>query len=517
MVLGPRLDLRQSQQLVMTPQLQQAIKLLTLTNVELEAFIETEVEKNPLLEMGDIDGGGEPMEAASGEDGPIADAFVSTDSAFSDDRPMAAQDSPLDVDMGESVFHHNGAGDGDTMREGGGPLDGLSVSGAGAASGGTSFDDLPGLDATLAEDLSLHDHLLGQAGVAFSDPADLFIARYLIDLVSETGYLPQDLGEAVHRLGVLEDDVLRVLATLQTFEPTGVCARSLAECLMLQAREADRFDPAMETLLNNLELLARGDIPALKRLCAVDNEDMADMIRELRAYNPKPGLAYGGERVQTVVPDIFVRKSPTGSWQVELNSATLPRVLVNRTYYAELNTKNASKAEKQFLTDQLASANWLLKALDQRARTILKVATELVRRQEEFFEHGVRYLRPLNLRVIAEAISMHESTVSRVTSNKYMSTNRGVFELKFFFSSAIQGADGGDALAGEAVKSRIRDLIDAESPNNILSDDDLVKLLVSESVDIARRTVAKYREAMHIPSSVQRRRLKAVAKSKVMA
>ncbi|MEX6723722.1 RNA polymerase factor sigma-54 [Parapedomonas caeni] len=521
MALGPRLDLRQSQQLVMTPQLQQAIKLLTLTNLELESFIATEIEKNPLLESGDADGDlatenrPEPDSEGFGDvQGGDSDDFgepteISAADAMLRDNPGGDSESPLDVDLGEDVYHHDAAPDrqeasafdsGDAM---------LSLNGQGAVTGGGGGeDDMPGLDALLVEDKSLHDHLHDQARLAFTTPDDRLIAAHLIDLIDESGYLSAPLDDIALRLGVTLPAVEAALRIIQTFEPTGVGARSLSECLKLQAREADRLDPAMEMLLNNLELLARGDLNALRRLCGVDAEDMADMIRELRNYNPKPGLEFGGERVQTVVPDIFVRKTPVGSWGVELNTATLPRVLVSRSYYTELTSRTSNRAERVFLSECLQSANWLVKALDQRARTILKVAAELVRQQEDFFEQGVRHLKPLNLKNIADVIGMHESTVSRVTANKFLSCQRGVFELKYFFTSAIQSADGGDAHSAESVKQRIKELIDAEQPSDVLSDDKLVEILVAEKFDIARRTVAKYRESMKIPSSVQRRRLK---------
>jgi RNA polymerase sigma-54 factor len=515
MALGPRLDIRQSQQLVMTPQLQQAIRLLALTNMELEAYVAGEIEKNPLLEVGMSEG------ESGGADGPEAEAPAEPLAPPSENgvdqiltQGGEAGGDGLDIDLSGDVFHHNGASDdagGDAPQSSGG-LDGtLSLNGNGAVSGSGFDEDLPGFESLLTKADSLQEHLLAQVGTAFDDPAQRLIASHLVDLVDDTGYLIGETIEIAERLGASSAEVEAVLHVMQTFDPTGVCARTLAECLKLQAREVDRLDPAMLTLLDNLHLLARGDMPALKRLCRVDHEDLADMIRELRSYNPKPGLLYGSDRVETVVPDIFVRKSSAGSWQVELNTATLPRVLVNRTYYAELTGKSAERDDKLFLSECLASANWLVKALDQRARTILKVASEVVRQQEEFFEVGVRALRPLTLRAIADAIGMHESTVSRVTTNKFVSCSRGLFELKYFFTAAIQSADGGDAHSAEAVRDRIRELIDAENPDEILSDDRLVEILKGESYDIARRTVAKYREALKIPSSVQRRRLKAMA------
>jgi RNA polymerase sigma-54 factor len=482
MSLAPRLDLRQSQQLVMTPQLQQAIRLLALSNLEIEGYIAEEIEKNPLLEGGAGDAvdtpepvAAEPAEAGGGDGEAALD--IDSDAAFE-------EDSPAD-------------------RAGG--LDGSLGMGA-TGSGGTP-EDGPDFDSFAAPDLSLADHLLAQAG-AVIDGGDMFIAAHLIDQIDETGYLTVPLLDVANRLGVPLARVEAVLTCIQTFDPTGVGARNLAECIALQAREADRYDPAMAALIDNLDLVARGERARLKRICGVDDEDLGDMIRELRDYDPKPGCRYGGEPAPSVVPDVFVAQTKTG-WAVEINAATLPRVLVNRSYYAELSSAK-DKASKAWLSDCLASANWLVKALDQRQRTIIKVASEIVRQQEAFFLKGVAHLRPLTLAKVAEAIEMHESTVSRVTSNKYLSCARGLFEMKYFFTSAIQAADGGEAVSAEAVKSAIRALIQAEDAKAILSDDTLVDLLKAKGFDIARRTVAKYREAMGIGSSVQRRRQKAL-------
>jgi len=245
---------------------------------------------------------------------------------------------------------------------------------------------------------------------------------------------------------------------------------------------------------------------------AVDEEDLTDMIAEVRRLNPKPGLAFGGGVVQPIVPDVFVRPAPDGSWNVELNADTLPRVLVNQSYYASVSKTAKNEKEKNFLAECFQTATWLTRSLDQRARTILKVSTEIVRQQDAFLAHGVQHLRPLNLRIVADAIGMHESTVSRVTANKYMATPRGIFELKYFFSSSIASADGGEAHSAEAVRHRIKQMIDAESPADVLSDDTIVQRLKDAGIDIARRTIAKYREAMKIPSSVQRRREKQSSK-----
>ncbi|ODP39617.1 RNA polymerase factor sigma-54 [Sphingomonas turrisvirgatae] len=497
MSLAPRLDLRQSQSLVMTPQLQQAIKLLALSNLEIETFIAEEVEKNPLLDAGagdDERGVAEPdREPVVERDGP-ADAGELLDSGAS------TGEAALDVDLATETFHHDSPSDSIGGLDGG-----LGLAGTGS---GGSAEDGPDFDSFSAPDLSLADHLLAQAGATVGG-TDLFIAQHIIDQIDETGYLTASLLDMATRLGVPLARVEAVLAIIQTFDPTGVGARDLAECLALQAKEADRYDPCMAALIANLDLLARGELGRLKRICGVDDEDMADMIRELRNYDPKPGCKYGGEPVPAVTPDIFVAPRGQG-WAVELNSATLPRVLVNRAYYAEVSSGPQDKSSKAWLSDMLASANWLVKALDQRQRTIIKVASEIVKQQEAFFRHGVSHLRPLTLRNVADAIEMHESTVSRVTSNKYLYCARGLFELKYFFTSAIQSADGGDAVSAEAVKSAIRALIQAEDAKKILSDDTLVELLNAKGFDIARRTVAKYREAMGIGSSVQRRRQKAL-------
>lgn len=487
MSLAPRLDLRQSQSLVMTPQLQQAIRLLALSNLEIEGVIAEELEKNPLLEAtAPADDAPpverEPVEAARDEPAGADELVMSGEAAG----------ESLDVDIAAERFDDA-------------PADSIGLGDAGA--GGMAGEDAPDLDAFAEGPPSLADHLAGQAGHVLSG-TDLIVAQHLIDLIDETGYLTANLLDVSARLGVPLALVERVLAVIQTFDPTGVGARDLAECIALQAKEADRYDPCMARLIDHLDLLARGEIARLKRICQVDDEDMADMIRELRGYDPKPGCRYGGEPAPAVVPDLFVART-RGGWAIEINNATLPRVLVNRRYYGELARGPQDKASKAWLSDCLASANWLVKALDQRQRTIIRVATEIVKQQEAFFLKGVAHLRPLTLRQVADAIEMHESTVSRVTSNKYLSCARGQFELKYFFTSAIQAADGGEAVSAEAVKSAIRALIQNEG-TKVLSDDTLVELLNARGFDIARRTVAKYRESMGIGSSVQRRRQKAL-------
>jgi RNA polymerase sigma-54 factor len=294
---------------------------------------------------------------------------------------------------------------------------------------------------------------------------------------------------------------------VQGLEPAGVGARSLAECLILQAKAADRYDPAMARLIDNLELLSKGRTTDLKRICGVDDEDLADMIRELRAYDPKPGCQLSPLGSEEVAPDVFIRKTRDG-YAVELNQATLPRLLVNRRYYQELRSGPQDKSSRAWLSECLQSASWLVKALDQRARTIIKVVSEIVKRQQGFFDRGVSAMKPMTLRDVAEAIGMHESTVSRVTSNKYLLCDRGLFELKYFFGSGVQSAEG-EGAAAEAVKDAIKQLIDLET--EILSDDAIAALLKQKGFDCARRTVVKYRESMGIGSSIQRRRMRKIA------
>ncbi|MGY2902140.1 RNA polymerase factor sigma-54 [Bradyrhizobium sp. URHC0002] len=525
MALTQRLEFRQSQSLVMTPQLMQAIKLLQLSNLDLSAFVEEELERNPLLDR-----------ASDGPEAPVAGEPATERAEFSD-----SGDSGSYGDEGGDTFDMASGSAGEAFEPGqedwlnrdlgsrteieqtlDTPLDNVfSEEPAEAAArvaqdaaptaytewgGGASNDDDYNLEAFVAAEVTLGSHLAEQLAVAFSGPAQRMIGQYLIDLVDDAGYLPADLGQAAERLGASQADVDAVVSVLQKFDPPGVCARNLSECLAIQLRELNRYDPAMQALVENLDLLARRDVASLRKLCGVDDEDITDMIGEIRRLDPKPGLKFGSARTQTMVPDVYVRPGPDGGWHVELNSDTLPRVLVNQVYYTELSKTIRKDGDKSYFSDCLQNATWLVRALDQRARTILKVATEIVRQQDGFFTHGVAHLRPLNLKAVADAIQMHESTVSRVTANKYMATNRGSFELKYFFTASIASADGGEAHSAEAVRHHIKLLIDAEAPAAILSDDTIVERLRESGIDIARRTVAKYREAMRIPSSVQRRR-----------
>jgi RNA polymerase sigma-54 factor len=514
MAITAKLELRQGQSLVMTPLLQQAIKLLQLSHVELQSFIEAELERNPLLERADPD---EP--AASADPGPgsapgLKDEPDGQSSAPETDAGDGEEGEWIDLESDTSRSEDLDVEPQDTFPDAD-PAALAGANGLGTAafgqSGGGGSGDAPNLEAYVAGEKTLKDHLTEQLTLAFADPARRLIGHHLIDMTDEAGYLSGDLAGVAGLLGAPPALVEETLRVMQGFDPSGVFARDLRECLSLQLKEQDRCDPAMAALIENINLLAVHDLPALKRAAKVSDEDLFDMIAEVRRLDPKPGLRYGSAPAQVVVPDVLVRALPDGSFHVELNSDTLPRVLVNRSYYATVSRSATRKEDRLYLTDCFQTANWLVKSLDQRARTILKVAREIVRQQDAFLTHGVRHLRPLNLKTVAEAIAMHESTVSRVTANKYMATNRGLFELKYFFTSAIAATSDGDAHSSESVRDRIRAMIEAEPAASVLSDDQIVERLKEDGIDIARRTVAKYREALRIPSSVQRRRQKRLA------
>ena len=483
MALGPRLEIRQSQSLVMTPRLQQAIKLLALSNLELETHIAEALEANPLLEVGEVsrEAGEEIALPGERESAPLMD------SAGGEEAPLDVEASALDPEAAP--------GDADWGR---------------AADSGGFDSELPDFENRQGEGPTLAEHLLDQIGAAARDTREALVAARLVGEIDEAGYFIGDIPALAGELAVPRAEVERGLALIQSLDPTGVGARSLAECLALQAREADRYDPCMARLIDNLEALAKGEIARLKRLCDIDDEDFADMLAELRGYDPKPGLKFGGGEEAAVVPDVLVTPGKEGGWTIALNEDSLPRLVVNRAYYLELKDGCTDRKSQAWLGEQLGEANWLIRALDQRARTILKVAAEIVERQAGFFREGVIAMKPLILRDVAEAIEMHESTVSRVTSNKYLACPRGTFEMKYFFSSGVAAADG-EGASSEAVKARIRALVEKEDAKAVLSDEALVALLKADGFDLARRTVAKYREAIGIGSSAERRRAKRLA------
>ncbi len=491
MALAPRLDMRQSQSLVMTPQLRQAIKLLQSSNLEVTAFVEEELERNPLLERD------ERAEARTGAEdraaeAPPAEPANAHAAAVSETMP-SADAAPLDADY-DNVFE----------------ADGFRMDGAGRGGRADFDDDLSGIDELADGRVSLREHVAEQIRLTFHDPRERLVAAQMLALLDPAGRLAVEDAAIAAAMGCAEAMVAGVRARLSRLDPVGMFCRNLRDCLAVQLAERNRLDPCMEALLDNLDLLARRDMRALMRVCAVDAEDLAEMVAELKRLDPKPGASFDAAPAPAVVPDVLMRRTPDGGWAVELNPETLPRVLVNRGFHARAVVGAKNKDDKAFLAERLQSATWLVKSLEQRANTILKVAAEIVRRQDGFFRHGVAHLRPLILRDVAETVAMHESTISRVTANKYIATPRGTFELKYFFTTAIAGTGGAEAHSAESVRFRIREMIAAEPAHDVLSDDAIVERLRKEGVDIARRTVAKYREALRIPSSVQRKREKAV-------
>jgi RNA polymerase sigma-54 factor len=513
MVIGPRLDLRQTQSLVMTPQLRQAIKLLQFSNLEVNAFIAEELERNPLLEREEGGDGGYAERPAPDQVVPAPPeqgvdlAHLAAEISTSGLLPSEAA-SPLDAESAE-WFDRGGAADG-YGGLGNGNESGPAGGAQGARGGAPDFsDDERSIDSLAAGPRSLRDHLGEQLRLSFHDPAERLIGAHLIALLDPVGRLSAAPAAIAEALGISLARVESVRTRMQRFDPTGLFCVSLAECLAVQLAERNRLDPAMAALLDNLELLARREMRRLMEICGVDAEDLTDMIAEIRALDPKPGAGFDEAPATPILPDLLMRAAPDGNWLIELNPDTMPRVLVNQGLHAQIlaRTKRGEEA-RGFLTEKLQTANWLVKSLHQRAQTILKVAAEITRQQDGFFRHGITHLRPLTLRDVANVVEMHESTVSRVTANKYMATPRGLFELKYFFTTAIAGTTG-ESHSAEAIRHRIRALIEAESADAVLSDDALVAALRGEGVDIARRTVAKYREALRIPGSVQRRREKA--------
>ncbi len=488
MGLSQRLVMKQGQSLVMTPQLQQAIKLLQMSSLELQSFVEQEIERNPLLDREDIQ---QNIEAPK----PRDDAPEALDHGM----PQGGGDD-ASVENMESTAPKASA-DGQSM----------ATDSGWSSLRSTGHLSLDGEDqdfaASLSREVTLAEHLTNQLNLEILSAPDRLVGQHLIGMVNDIGYLTADLESMAETLGTTPDHVGRVLAILQRFEPTGVFARNLSECLCLQLKERDRLDPVMQKLMAHLDLVARRDFVALRQKCGVNQEDLTDMLQELRSLNPKPGHAYGSDPISPVVPDVIVRAAQDGAWIVELNAETLPRVLVNNQYMAKV-VKDTTRAEdKLFLAGCHQQAAWLVKSLDQRANTVLKVAREIVSQQDAFLMHGIQHLKPITLRIVADAISMHESTVSRVTTNKYMQTPRGIHEMKYFFTNAISATDGeGDAHSAESVRHRIREMIGLERGDAVLSDDDIVTNLRRDGIEVARRTVAKYRESLGILSSVQRRR-----------
>ena len=479
---GPHLELTQTQGLVMTPQLRHAISLLQMNNLELSAHLRQEIQANPFLDMND---------PRSETDGP-SEHLERHEKTESED-PTPADEPPVAEAQAEESWSNVGSG------------------------GSRSFDK-PGysVEQTLSDTPSLYDHLKEQVAVELPTAQDKIIAMSLMDGLDEAGYYKGEITKVAQDLQCDSEDVEAVIKRLQRFDPTGIFARDLTECLAVQLEERDRLSSAMQSLLDHLGLIEKHEYKKLCKVCEIDELTLRSLLAEIRTLNPRPGAGFSEVTPQSRIPDVLVRrtkdKNAEKMWLIELNPNTLPKVLINRKYYATIQENKLKKKEKKYMADRFNAANWLARALDQRAQSILKVATEIVKQQEAFFLYGVQYLKPLTLKDIAKEVDLHESTVSRVTTDKYIAVPRGIYELKFFFSSSLGSQAGGMEHSGQAVKSRIEEIIEAEDPADILSDDAIVGILEEEGISIARRTVAKYRKKLNIGSSTQRRREKKAEK-----
>ena len=495
MALGLELKLRMGMQLVMTPQLQMAIKLLQMSSLELADYLQEELDKNPLLEREDdksneeVDHTSEPVAREAPEE-----AVSQTDSGNTELEQMESalsQDLPVDASWSDIY------GESPTP----------SSSSSYDASAGS---EAPPLENTLVRGSTLADHLMWQLGVSALNEKERTIGTTIIDTIDDNGYLTTDLQMLADINNVTVEDVEDALILIQSFEPSGVGARDLAECLLLQLKSRKQAHPPFTTLLQYLEDLARRDFRKLKRLLKISDEELADAIVLIQSLNPKPGLAFGSDQTNYISPDVYVRKHD-GEWIVEVNPETMPKLRINRGYDSVFSSKNSegnrvSEEDKRFLSDNSRSAQWLIKSLEQRSSTIFRVAESIVRFQKDFLDYGQEHLKPLILKNVADDIGVHESTTSRVTSNKYMHTPRGIFELKFFFSSSLVSKTG-ENHSSESVKYKIRKLVESESEHRPYSDEKLAKLLKEQGVIVARRTVAKYRDLLNIPSSSRRKKL----------
>lgn len=481
-----RLDIRQSQSLVMTPQLQQAIKLLQMTNLELSSFVQNEMNSNPLLEES-----GFTSETAENLNAQNLKDHQEKLMQITKDMSQASLDNHFsDLGSDQAKSHENN--------------DPNKLSGHKDFSGGSTDIFAADRNNAFKTEETLREHLSCQLHMSTNDPVMGLIGSYIIGLVQDTGYLTETAEEIAGTLMVPEEYVEKTLKLCKNFEPTGICAYNLQECLSAQLEEKGQLDEKMSLLLTKLDLLAKKEFKILSKQIDASVEELAEMITKIKRCNPKPGMAFGTSATQILIPDVIIEQKHDGGWTIELNNETLPKIAVNNQY--KLDVKKDGEEDVQYVRDQHARASWLLKSLEQRADTILRVSKEILRQQDGFFAYGFSELRPMNLKLVAEELELHESTISRVTAGKYMRCPKGIFELKFFFMSGITGADGEASVSSQSVKHEIKKLIDAEDPKKILSDEDLVSILKKQDINVARRTVAKYRESLGLASSVQRRR-----------
>ncbi|MBW6418519.1 RNA polymerase factor sigma-54 [Celeribacter sp. PS-C1] len=484
MLLERNLHLQQKQSLHISAQTIQSLKILQFSHGELSSYLEDQAERNPLINLklpNPTDAMPEPPTEAKGQTERLT-ATNAPGSTFATEKTHAMQSG------GDSLGARPSQGQ---SRKSHDIRDAIDV-----------------IEATCPAKTTLREHLLSQIGFAFRDLSDQRLAAELIEHFDGDGYLRAKTTTLAPMLGVDAEKIEKTLKVIQGFDPAGVGARDLGECLKIQLEDLGKLRPEMEIMLDHIDLLAKFDISRLASLTGTSRDAVLEMAKEIRTLDPKPGRKFDDSPTLSAYPDILVNRTRDGRVTVELNSALLPRVLVDRQYYAEIKTQRLNEQDKRFVVDCMKNAGWLTKNLDQRAQTILKIATEIARKQDRFLRDGPEHLRPLGLKDVAAAAGVHESTVCRAIANKYMMTAHGLFELKFFFSNSLASLDGGEDQSSETVRHKIKQLIDAEKPEAVLSDDAIVAQLQSSGIEVARRTVAKYRDMMRIPSSPQRRREK---------
>ena len=485
MQMFPAHQLQRKQSLVITAQLQQAIRLLTMSNIELRDFLEQQSAENPFLDVSNQSSGAEDDVRIS----PITSEAKNGDGALDFGDGTLQSDGPIHEAAMDNLFET-------------GQID-LGRSEHRTAANAGEFDALSLI--TADADQSLYAHACAEAERLFSEPTDRMIALALIDALEPSGWLGQDVTEIATFCMVTKQRVETILTQLQQIEPAGLFARNLKDCLLLQARDRDFLTPDFAILLDNLALLGTGNVKGLARLCRATPERMAELLRLLRSLNPKPGASFSGKPLPILPPDLIVRRRVNG-WTIELNSSTLPAIKVLKGEAKQMISGKKDESLRSFVAERVSEARWLDRAIAQRNDTALKVGAEILRQQIGFFEQGPIALKPMVLRDIAEAIGMHESTISRVTNSLMMSTPRGTFRLKIFFSASITNDANSDGEAASAIRFKLRKLIESEAPAQPLSDDAIVQIMAGEGIRLARRTVAKYRELEGIASSFQRKR-----------
>jgi len=477
MQISQNLKLKQSQSLVMTPQLQQAIKLLQLTNLELCDLVSKELEDNPFLEDNKLDEEQKDGFEKENKTNNLQEDFSSNDKI----------ESEIKSDTYENCWD-------------------MELSTNNKSQNYETIDPGSVAEQTVSEEVTLKSILREQALLEFDQDDEKFISQVLIDYIDPSGWMTKGLSEISEIVGCDENKVQLIIDRMKAFEPSGVFAQNLKECLEIQLKAKNQFDEGIRILLNNFDLLASGDLKSICKICNFSKKDISEKLSIIKKLNPKPGSLYSTSENNIFHPDVIV-KFKNEEWEVELNQSTLPKIVVNEDYINQLSNLNCNQGDKKFINESIGSAKWLIKAIEQRNITTLKISSEIVQQQKDFFEKGLSFLKPMILKDVAKKIGMHESTVSRVTSSKLMLTPRGIFDMKHFFSASINSTEKGESYSAASVRETLKNLISSEPLNQPFSDEIIVSKLQKEGINLARRTVAKYRELMSIPSSAERRRL----------